>query len=350
MRLPVQVAKLLTVAFALLATLDANATPNFPGAIQRILGASKPPQCAICHLCGITGRGTVNTPWGTAMRARGLHEFNEASLAAALAAMERDQIDSDADGTIDVDAVTMGKDPNPADTCSVEDDTIPRYGCVGRISPGGPHSGGIAMVFGALAILLVRSRGRRQPRGGRWSLALLLACGAGAGCASGARLSPRSTIDPPIVSPRMVPVEKSSMADELRAIKLDPMRLPVFGELLPDQRRRVMSLFTRSLGFTCTNCHATADYLLPTRAKAVTIQMWNEFTRPYSLAKEALFCDSCHHGEGNFLDRRNKNTVSQYMTANFTDKLQRQDKKEVECETCHGDPFEPNILVKPGRF
>jgi hypothetical protein len=133
----------------------AHATPNFPGAIQRDLGASQAPQCSICHLCGITGRGTVNTPWGMAMRARGLVEFDEASLATALARMAADRIDSDGDGVIDVDAVRMGEDPNPGGICDEEDDTIPKYGCIGRISAAPPRNG-ISAWFFLAAVLLSR--------------------------------------------------------------------------------------------------------------------------------------------------------------------------------------------------
>jgi hypothetical protein len=327
----------------------ARATPNFPGAVQRILGASSAPQCSICHVCGITGLGTVNTPWGIAVRSRGLQAFNEASLATALAAMERDRVDSDGDGVIDVDAVRMGKDPNPSGTCDTEDDTIPTYGCVGRIAPGGSGHGAISALTAMIALLVARAA-RRVSRTKRlgW-LILLLIAGALASCASGASLSPRPDSAYPPAEPRMQPLAPSTMAGDLLALGLDPMRLPLFEDLSPKQRRRLMSTFSRSLGFACTTCHQRDDYRLPTREKSIAVRMWNEFTRPYSAGENPVFCDSCHRGQGMYLDRRDKKAVSRYMTENFTDKLVRGDGKDVECSTCHGDPFEPKILASAVR-
>jgi hypothetical protein len=34
------------------------------------------------------------------------------------------------------------------------------------------------------------------------------------------------------------------------------------------------------------------------------------------------------------------------MSENYTDKLKRRDGKDVECETCHGDPADPDFLAK----
>jgi hypothetical protein len=137
---------------------------------------------------------------------------------------------------------------------------------------------------------------------------------------------------------------------------LDPLHLPPFEELSPKDRRRLMATFTRSLRYACTSCHDKDDYRLTTRQKEVSIRMWNEFTRPYSLSQGPVFCDSCHRGQGTYLDRRDKKAVSNYMIESFTDKLVRKDGREVECGTCHGDPFEPKILSNsahssiPSRF
>jgi hypothetical protein len=107
-----------------------------------------------------------------------------------------------------------------------------------------------------------------------------------------------------------------------------------------------MGTFSRSLGYACTDCHDADDYRRPTHAKSVTVRMWNVFTRPYDAALGVLYCDSCHRGQGRFLDRRDKKVVSTYMIESYTDKLERHDGKEVECATCHGDPFEAHVLVK----
>jgi hypothetical protein len=80
----------------------------------------------------------------------------------------------------------------------------------------------------------------------------------------------------------------------------------------------------------------------------VTVRMWNEMTRPYSALEGggAVYCDSCHQGQGQFLDRSDKGALSAYMSDNFTAKLKRADGKDVECETCHGDPFEGRFLSR----
>jgi hypothetical protein len=90
----------------------ARATPTFPDAIQRALTAAQAPPCAICHAGGVTGRGTVTTAFGQAIRARGLVANDETSLGKALAQMEADRVDSNGDGVLDVDELRAGEDPN----------------------------------------------------------------------------------------------------------------------------------------------------------------------------------------------------------------------------------------------
>ena len=136
------------------------------------------------------------------------------------------------------------------------------------------------------------------------------------------------------------------MAGELRAMQLDPANLPRFEQLSSVKKRRLMCTFTRSLGIGCTGCHDASDYRAPTREKSLTVQMWNDFTRPYALQNGALFCDSCHQGLDRYLDRGDFAATSSYMTENFTGKLKRHDSQNVRCETCHGDPVEYEILAR----
>ena len=136
----------------LLLAMPAQATPNFPGAIQRTLGAAQTPACAICHAGGVTGRGTVTTPFGQAMRARGLVAGDAASLAQALTRMETDKVDSNGDGTPDVDELRAGKDPNlEAGQLQVG------YGCA--LSGGGSDA-----AWPALALLVWFAVRRRRTR------------------------------------------------------------------------------------------------------------------------------------------------------------------------------------------
>ena len=66
----------------------AHASSTYPAEIQKQLALNSPPQCGICHANGVTGYGTVTTPFGEAMRARGLVCCNITSLDTALQALE----------------------------------------------------------------------------------------------------------------------------------------------------------------------------------------------------------------------------------------------------------------------
>lgn len=139
----------------------ALATPTFPQTIQTTLNATAVPDCLVCHV-GRTGRGTVNTGFGSAMRARGLQAYDESSLRSALKTMESDGVDSDGDGVIDVDALRMGKDPNPPRSAiDFNEEATPRYGCVGgQIAPGkaGGSTTATAIFASLIALLVLRRR------------------------------------------------------------------------------------------------------------------------------------------------------------------------------------------------
>jgi MYXO-CTERM domain-containing protein len=135
----------------LLASSVASATSNFPGAIRTKLALTYDPQCALCHTNGITGRGTVTTPFGKAMLARGLVASDETALNTALDKMVADKVDSDLDGTTDIDELKAGTDPN-GNSISVA------YGCNASGS-----TDASAVVLGlAVGGLLLASRRRRR--------------------------------------------------------------------------------------------------------------------------------------------------------------------------------------------
>ncbi|MBF5046234.1 MULTISPECIES: thrombospondin type 3 repeat-containing protein [Myxococcaceae] len=109
----------------------AHATQNFPGAIRRELGLSYTPDCSLCHV-GAQRVGTVKTPFGTSMRARGLVFYDESSLRTALSALRAERTDSDGDGVGDIDELIAGTDPNhaPGATSGGEEPPPPpTYGC-----------------------------------------------------------------------------------------------------------------------------------------------------------------------------------------------------------------------------
>jgi hypothetical protein len=111
----------LLASLAALVTLipaAAHATNNFPEIVKRETGAPDLPFCDLCHSQGITGRGTVTTPFGTYMRSRGLVANQSNSLIKALATNKAAGSDVDGDGTGDWDELSVGRDPNEADTPS----------------------------------------------------------------------------------------------------------------------------------------------------------------------------------------------------------------------------------------
>ena len=145
----------------------------------------------------------------------------------------------------------------------------------------------------------------------------------------------------------MKPIVASAMAADLQAIGLDPKALPPLGKLDPDKLRKVMKTFTKALGVTCTDCHVENDFRASTPRKAIAAGMWDHFARPLAMTDGALvYCDSCHQGRITpLLDRHDKKALSQWMDANYVDKVKRIDGAEHTCATCHGDPFKPEIIA-----
>ena len=134
---------------------SAWASSVYPEQVQTDVGGDCLPQCTICHETNAGGGGTVTQPFGQAMMDRGLTGgFNTAAVTDALAQMSDDAVDSDGDGTIDVDELATGSDPNPGGLafCDV---VLPTYGCLSTV--GAPASG-----LGAAAGLLALALGRRR--------------------------------------------------------------------------------------------------------------------------------------------------------------------------------------------
>jgi hypothetical protein len=170
---------LLACALSLVAR-PAAATPNFPSAIQQTLTLAAAPDCSICHSDGDQGgKGTVTTPFGKNMRARGLVEFDVGSLNTALTQMESDHVDSIGDCLDDIDELKAGRDPNvpdPPNTCPEDGGATaappsetpppesPTYGCVGQVAPvRSPHVPIFLLSFVAACVALRRRRGRSIP-------------------------------------------------------------------------------------------------------------------------------------------------------------------------------------------
>lgn len=143
---------------ALLGAASASASSNFPAAVQSDLGLSSTPACDLCHFNGQTGMGTVTTPVGKALKARGCAASSASSLATALTRLTTDKTDSDGDGMSDVDELKTGRNPNVADGSAdggqappATNLPVPTYGCTAV-------PGALPLLGFALAALGLRRR------------------------------------------------------------------------------------------------------------------------------------------------------------------------------------------------
>ena len=151
----------------LLTTLStrAGATRRLPPLIYHHLYSSYTvapyqPPCSLCHLRGSTGAGTADTPFALSMKARGLSTSDNTSVVTALDAMVRDKVDSDGDGTADIQEIENDTDPNSPANVSLSGDTGPKAGCGGgqTSNSGGPTpAAGVGLLF---AVVLAASRRR----------------------------------------------------------------------------------------------------------------------------------------------------------------------------------------------
>ncbi len=147
----------LALAAGLLLPLSANATPNFPAALQSELLLSQEPSCAVCHQ-GEPTSGTATTPLGSDLRAHGLMAYDEDSLLSAVQALRTEKTDGDGDGVSDVDELVAGTDPNlGAEASPLLPE--PTYGC--NASSEGL---GLLALVGALLALVPSRRRARVPK------------------------------------------------------------------------------------------------------------------------------------------------------------------------------------------
>lgn len=122
-----QPTRLMLVLGTLLVAAPAGAVPRFPGEIASQLQLTYDPPCSVCHLGGKTAGVTVVTPFGYALRARGLTDRQ--SLPTALTRLTDDHTDSDGDGVADTVELQNGTDPNSKVNASLIDVADPSAGC-----------------------------------------------------------------------------------------------------------------------------------------------------------------------------------------------------------------------------
>jgi hypothetical protein len=156
----------------LTSTKAAHAVGRFPGGIYRHLNASYTvapyePPCSVCHLRGSTGSGTAQTPFALSMKSRGMIAGDMNSLYDALDALDREAIDSDADGTPDIQEIERDTDPNTPANVSLSGQAGPNAGCGGGQQEGfaGGRPASAIGLLGSLALVWSRRRrGRRRAR------------------------------------------------------------------------------------------------------------------------------------------------------------------------------------------
>lgn len=160
---------------------------------------------------------------------------------------------------------------------------------------------------------------------------------------------------PPAAKGPMKNIAPSAMLEDLKKIGLDPKNLPPLSKVDPEKLRLLMNTFKKSLGVQCNGCHDPNDMKAWTPNKRIASGMWNELVRKLTFEDGSpLYCDSCHQGSAELLDRKDKKALSAWMDANFVSKLKRADvdpkgrskAAEHSCDTCHGDPFEPLFLAQ----
>jgi Cytochrome c7 and related cytochrome c len=148
--------------------------------------------------------------------------------------------------------------------------------------------------------------------------------------------------------PVAAPLVASSYLGELAKIGINVDKATDLSKIPMREKKKLMPLFQRSLGYgQCTGCHAQNDFQKVTRNMEIARGMWNHFVAALRDDKGApVFCDSCHQGKAKFLNRADKKAVARYMDAEYEHKLTRADKKDNNCETCHGPDMETKIIAK----
>lgn len=157
---------LAVLAGALLFTSGAAASTSFPDEVKAHLTLSSSPPCSLCHEGGVTGYGTVTTPFGKSLRTHGAVAQNLGSLDAALDQMAAQKTDSDGDGIPDIVELKNGTDPNRAGGVAPAKQPDLAYGCApATIAPSSPGRTGVFLGIAGVVAAIAWARRRRSWRG-----------------------------------------------------------------------------------------------------------------------------------------------------------------------------------------
>ncbi len=169
--------------------------------------------------------------------------------------------------------------------------------------------------------------------------------------ASSATLPPPAitTAHPAAAAPShaMPPLAPSQYTAELAALGITKDKVPLWNEMPHMTKKKVMGLMKQSLGFEkCSGCHAE-DVSKVTRNMKVAKKMWDTFVAPLRQTDGSLvFCDSCHHGTTDVLVRSSHDALVSFMKAEYTQRIAKADGSRHGCASCHGDPFQEDIVEK----
>ena len=163
-------------AVALLTTSAARSSPSFPATLVSTLGLRAVPRCTLCHgsagvdaptagdaFVGDSGDVEALTPFARSLTARGLRPRDDASLRIALEAMQRDRVDTDGDGALDLDELWWGGDPSTPDVPQGSTIPAPSYGCLAIARVGwSTRRSAIVLPLGVVAALVLVGLLRRR--------------------------------------------------------------------------------------------------------------------------------------------------------------------------------------------